>query len=440
MQQVLTQPQTVVRIKDLCAPNFREFWEDNSYNKILKGGRSSTKSSNISLRLVTEFLEDPLANVVCLRKVAKYLSTSVYEQIKWATLKLNVYNEFTFLKSPLKIVHNKTQSAFYFFGVDDPGKIKSAKIAIGYVTDVWVEEAAEFDSKEELDIVLDTFIREELPDGKHVNTYYSYNPPRSSMNWINEWVRELEADDSYFIHHSSYYEVEKFLSKQFLEKIYKIRETDPNYYRWMYGGEVVGMGDEVYNHKLFKRIPTLPDDDKLLFADIAIDTGYSVSATTFLFIGYTAQKRSILLDTYYYSPQFQLQKKAPSDFSKDLKEFYIRNRDKWGIQVDTWTIDSADGALRNQVNKDHGIYLAPAKKKTKVKMVENVEDLLAQDRVRVLDTKANQVFMEEHRKYIWDIDTLDGREDPKVVKQDDHTCDAFQYYVANNLDKLGLRA
>jgi phage terminase large subunit len=431
--------ETIVRLSDLVAPVFIPFWKDGSYNKILKGGRSSTKSSNVSLRLVKEFLEDDLANTICFRKVAKYLSTSVYEQIKWAIYQLKVQDEFTFLKSPLKIIHNSSESAFYFFGVDDPQKIKSAKIAIGYVKDLWFEEASEFESKEELDMVTDTFIREELPNGKSVNTYLTYNPPRNSFNWLNEWVAELQSDPNYFIHHSTYKDVEKYLSKQFLQKIYDIQKTDPNYYEWMYGGKIVGLGDEIYNYKLFKQIDQLPDDDRLLFADIAIDTGYSTSATTFLFIGYTAKRKCILLDTYYYSPEFQLQKKAPSDFSKDLDLFHKRNTERWKVNVDTWVSDSADGAIRNQVNKDFGIYLQPAKKKQKVKMIENVEDLLAQDRVRVLVTKNNEIFLDEHRKYKWDLDTI-NRDDPKVIKEYDHTCDAFQYYVNNNLDKLGLRA
>lgn len=430
--------EKVIKLSDLVAENFIPFWKDESFTKILKGGRSSTKSSNISIKMVKEFLEDDLANSICFRKVAKYLSTSVYEQIKWAIYILGVENEFTFFRSPLKIEHNRTKTAFYFYGVDDPQKIKSAKIAKGYVKDLWFEEAAEFEDKEEIDMVTDTFIRESLPDGMHVNTYLSYNPPRNQYNWLNEWVKELESDKTVYIHHSTYKEVEHFLSKQFLEKVRNIEETDPKYHSWMYMGEVIGTGDEVYNYKLFKLIDNVPNDDKILFADISIDSGYSTSATTFLFIGYTSKRKSILLDTYYYSPIFETQKKAPSDFSKDLWEFYNKNKETFKVNVDEWTSDSADGALRNQVMKDYGIFLTPSRKKQKVKMIENVEDLLAQDRVRVLRTKNNQIFMEEHKRYKWDEETLQ-RDDPKVIKENDHTCDAFQYYVNNNLDKLGLK-
>jgi phage terminase large subunit len=428
---------TVVRLSDIVSKNFVPFWKDNSYNKILKGGRSSTKSSNISLRMVKEFLEDDMANAVCFRKVAKYLSTSVYEQIKWAIYMLKAENEFTFYKSPMKIEHH-TGSAFYFFGVDDPMKIKSAKIAVGYVKDLWFEEAAEFDGKEEIDLVADTFIREKLPDGKHVNVYFSYNPPRNPYVWINEWVDELESDTNYYIHHSTYEEVQHLLSKQMLDKILKVKITDPDYHDWMYGGKIIGFGNNVYNFKLFNIIDELPDDDRLILADIAIDTGYSTSATTFLYVGLTVKQRVILLDTYYYSPVNKVNKKAPSDFSKDLHDFTQRNVKQWGIHLDTQTVDSADGAIRNQYAKDHGIFLTPARKKDKEKMIENVEDLLALGRMYVLNTENNKIFLDEHRKYQWDEESLKTPQ-PKVVKVDDHTCDAFQYYVNNNLSKLNLK-
>lgn len=430
--------EQVVRLSDLVAKNFVPFWKDNSYYKILKGGRSSTKSSNISLRLVKEFLEDDRANVVCFRKVAKYLSSSVYEQIKWAIYQLKVEREFIFQVAPMRIIHKRSKSAFYFFGVDDPLKIKSAKIAVGYVTDLWFEEAAEFDDVKEIDTVTDTFIREDLPDNKHVSVYFSYNPPRNPYNWINEWVQTLEGNKDYFIHHSTYEQVKQFLSKQFLEKVAQVKANDPDYHDWNYGGKIIGLGNTVYNYSLFNQIDEVPADDRILFADIAIDSGYSVSATTFLYIGFTTKQRSIVLDTYYYSPVDRVKKKAPSDFSKDLNDFIKRNKDKWNLNIDTKTIDSAEGALRNQYDKDYGEYLQPARKKQKVKMIENVEDLLAQGRVYVLNTENNLIFLDEHKKYQWDEKTL-RTANPEVVKENDHTCDAFQYYVNNNLSKLNLK-
>lgn len=427
-----------INIMDLINRNFYSFWLNDKPNSILSGGRSSMKSSVISLKLVTDFLEDPLGNVVCLRKVGKYLSTSVYEQIKWAIYMLGVEGEFTFGKSPLTIKHKGTGTAFCFYGVDDPLKLKSAKIAKGYVMALWFEELAEFAGVEDVDTVEDTFIREDLGD-KEVKVYYSYNPPRNPYDWVNEWKDSKSNDPDYFLHHSTYLEDEKgFLSKQLIRKIENYKENDIDYWRWMYSGEVIGLGDMVYNMNHFRWIEELPNDDDLLLIDIAIDSGYQVSATTFTAYGLTKRGNVILLDTYYYSPANKSIKKAPSEFSSELNEFVTNISNKYKRNIDKETIDSAEGALRAQYFKDYGRRLHPIAKKKKVNMIENVQDLLAQGRFFMLKNKNNQIFYEEHKKYQWDADTLE-RDDPKVVKDDDHTCDAFQYYVNDNLQKLRLK-
>ncbi|MGP8315515.1 PBSX family phage terminase large subunit [Bacillus subtilis] len=427
-----------IKITDLMNKNFYSFWLNERPKSILSGGRSSMKSSVISLKLVIDFLDDPQGNVICLRKVAKYLSTSVYEQIKWAIYMLGVEDEFFFGKSPLKIEHKETKTAFYFYGVDDPQKLKSMNIAVGYIMALWFEELAEFSGVEDIDIVEDTFIRQDLGE-KEVKIYYSYNPPRNPYAWVNEWRDDKAGDDEYFLHHSTYLEDEKgFLSDQLIRKIERYKEQDEDYWRWMYSGEVIGLGDMVYNMNHFQEIDQLPEDDGLILIDIAIDTGHQVSATTYLAFGLTKKQNVILLDTYYYSPENKVVKKAPSELSTELKEWMDKISQEYNKYFDKQTIDSAEGALRNQFFKDYGIRLHPVAKKKKIDMIDNVQDLLAQGRFFVLKTESNQIFLTEHRKYQWDADTLQS-DDPKIIKIDDHTCDAFQYYVNDNLQKLGLK-
>jgi len=430
--------EKVVRISDLINPNFYPVWKTDKPNVVLSGGRSSMKSSVISLKLVKDFLSDDQGNVICLRKVGKYLSTSCYEQIKWAIYMLGVENEFYFGKSPLKITHRRTKTAFYFYGVDDPMKLKSTIIAVGYVMALWFEELAEFDGVEDIDTVEDTFIRQDL-DGKEVRVYYSYNPPRNPYDWVNEWRDGKANDPDYFLHHSTYLEDEKgFLSAQLLRKIENYKENDYDYWRWMYAGEIIGLGDMVYNMNHFHPLQELPSDDDILFIDTATDTGHQVSATTHLAFALTKKQNVILLDTWYYSPENKANKKAPSELSQDFYEWLQVLRQEYNKPIDMMTIDSAEGALRNQVFKDYSIRLHPIPKKRKVDMIDNVHDLLAQGRFFYLDTENNKIFIEEHKKYQWDPDALQS-DDPKVVKEDDHTVDAFQYYVNDNLRKLGLK-
>jgi len=427
-----------VNITDLINKNFFSFWLNEKPHAILSGGRSSMKSSVISLKLVIDFLEDDDGNVVCLRKVAKYLSGSVYEQIKWAIYMLGAQDEFTFGKSPLVIMHKRTETGFYFAGVDDPMKLKGMNIARGYYMALWFEELAEFSGTEDIDIVEDTFIRQDLGD-KEVKVYYSYNPPRNPYSWVNEWKDGKASDDEYFLHHSTYMEDEKgFLSKQMIRKIDAYKENDEDYWKWMYAGLVIGMGDNVYNINLFQPLEELPANDPVIMIDTATDTGHQVSATTHGAFALTAKHDVILLDTYYYSPEGKVVKKAPSELSKEFHEWLDEVKNKFQRPIDMMTIDSAEGALRNQVYKDYSIRLHPIAKSTKIDMIDNVHDLLAQGRFYYLDTPNNRVFIEEHKKFAWDADSLRTAK-PKVIEIDDHTADMFIYYVNDNLRKLGFK-
>lgn len=429
-----------INIVDEINPNFYSFWHDNHDYKVLSGGRSSLKSSAISLKLLLRFLNNPKGNTVCLRKVANTLRTSVYEQIKWAIYKLGVENEFSFGLQPLRITHKKTGTAFYFFGVDDPLKLKGAKIAQGYVMDLWFEELAEFSGPQDIDVVEDTFIREAVAE--NVKVFYAFNPPQSPKHWVNVWRESKKEDDSYFLHHSTYLEDTKgFISKQMIKKIERYKVNDFEYYRFMYLGEAVGIGNNVYNFELFQKIKGLPQGTKLTGLYYSIDTGHQVSATTALCIGLDNKSNVYVLDTYYYSPANKANKKAPSELAADINAFIKKTAATYkGVPIKMRTIDSAEGGLRNQYKKDYGQRLHGVNKAMKKKdMIDLVVDLLAQGRVYVLEIPANAVFISEHEGYAYDEKSVERNpENPGVIKVDDHTCDAFQYFCIDNKKVLKL--
>ena len=427
-----------IYLYDHINPTFDSVLDSGKSHIVLKGGRSSTKSSVISLDLLCDFLGDPNGNVVCLRKVGKYLSTSVYEQIKWAILTLGFENAFVFGKQPMQLTHKETGTGFYFYGVDDPQKLKSAKIAKGYVMALWFEELAEFSGVEDIDLVEDTYIRENIGD-KDVKVYFSYNPPRNPYSWVNEWAEKKAKDSSYMIHHSTYLDDEKgFISAQLLNKIAEYKQNDFDYYRWMYLGEVIGMGDNVYNMALFHPWQSIPEGEHIRGLYYAVDTGHQVSATTCLCLGLMLSGKVCLLDTYYYSPAGKLNKKAPSQLSKDLYQFIERTSGQYPAPIANRTIDSAEGGIRNQYWLDYSLRWNPVPKGKKVDMIDTVHDLLAQGRFFYLDLPSNQIFIEEHKQYSWDAKTMETA-NPDVLKVNDHTCDAFQYFVMDNAPVLGLR-
>lgn len=432
--------QINVDVNAMICPHFDSVLYDSSLNKVLKGGRGSTKSSVISLQLVMDFLKDNNANVLVLRKVANTIELSVYEQIKWAIYMLHVDSLFEFKKSPYRIVDKRNGTAFYFSGVDDPQKLKSMIIAKGYVRYLWFEELAEFDSWQEVDTVRASFTRKNLPPGAHVVTYYSYNPPKNPYDWINEWVAQREGMPNWFVDHSTYQDVTlpNILSEDYIDEINTVKANDVDYYRWMYLGEVVGLGTNVYNMDNFNPIDKLPADDYITNLYYSVDSGHEVSATTCGAYGLTRKGNLILLDTYYYSPQGKTHKKPPSELSRDLKEFIDKVTNWIGKQPTRLTMDSAEGALDNQFYNDFGIRWHKVRKLKKVDMIDRVQDLLAQGRFFYLKRPENEIFIKEHEKYQWDEKTLQS-DDPKVIKEDDHTCDMFQYVVRDNERDLGLK-
>lgn len=135
-----------------------------------------------------------------------------------------------------------------------------------------------------------------------------------------------------------------------------------------------------------------------------------------------SQLKVILLDTWYYSPAGQIVKKAPSQLSQDINSFINRIVDKYKVPVLQYTIDSAEGALRNQMYLDFAIRWHPVAKLKKVTMIDSFQSLLAQGRFYYLNTENNKIFVEEHKMYRWDEKTIKS-DNPNVIKEDDHTCD-----------------
>lgn len=432
---------TEIRLSRMINPHFYPLWKTDKPYIIAKGGRGSFKSSVISLRLVTRVKHwtqlGKRVSVICVRENASYLHDSVYNQIRWALSMLDLDGEYSFYKSPLRITHKRTGSTFYFYGGDDPMKLKSN--IVDNVIAVWYEEAANFKSQDVFDQANPTFIRQKPSYLDHVTVYYSYNPPKNPYDWINEWIAQREKDPDCLVDTSTYLDDELgFTTDQQLKMIEQYKANDYDYYRWLYLGEVVGLGTNVYNMDNFQALAELPDDDYITDVFYSVDTGHEVSATTCGAYGVTKQGDVILLDTYYYSPQGKARKKPPSELSKDLKAFIDRVTEWIGKAPTRMTIDSAEGALDNQFYNDYGIHWHKVAKLKKVDMIDRVQDLLAQGRFYYLKRPENEIFIAEHRKYQWDENTLQS-DDPKVIKEDDHTCDSFMYLCVDNDRFLGLK-
>lgn len=433
-----------IKTSQLINPHFHNLWRTLCQEIIAKGGRGSFKSSVISLWLVNAMMKQAIkgrkANVVCVMANANGLHDSIYSQILWAIEKLHLSNKFRTYKSPLKIEHIKTGSTFYFYGADNPDKLKSN--TVGNIVGLWYEEIANMKSPEVFDTGNPTFVRHKSPYVDFVRIFYSYNPPKNPYDWVNEWLEKKAKEDNCFIDHSTYLDDELgFTNQQQLDIIEQYKRNDPDYYRWLYLGEIVGLGTSIYDMDLFHKIDSLdelPDNDHIVMLKFSADVGHSVSATTVGCYGITYQRRVVVLDTYYYSPQGKSNKKSPSDLAPEIYEFVNRMSAKYPYYIDGMIMDSAEQALRNEYHKRYGVDWKNVRKLKNVDMVDRVQNVLAQGKVFYLPTENNeQYFIKEHQKYQWDERTIRS-DKPEVIKVDDHTVDQFKYLVRESEDELGV--
>lgn len=242
-----------INLANCLAPHFKEPLKDVFNHKhthyMFKGGRGSTKSSAISTAIPLLLIKNPDCHAVICRKVAQTLKGSVYNQIQWSIQKLGLSHLFKVYKSPLKIVYETTGQEIIFLGCDDPTKAKGITVPFGRIGICWFEEIDQFNGMEEIRSMIQSFIRK---DGDNW-IFYSFNPPKSKNNWVNE-EQLIERSDR-LIHHSDYRTVpKKWLGEQFIIEAEHLKETKEMAYRHEYLGEVTGTGGNVFDNVTIRKI------------------------------------------------------------------------------------------------------------------------------------------------------------------------------------------
>lgn len=242
-----------ISLSELIGPSFYDVHNTiktgSIHELVAKGGRGSLKSSTISLELVQMLLKHPQCHAVVLRKYGNTLRTSVYAQVCWAIAELGLSAYFTCTVSPMQAVFKPTGQRILFFGLDDPGKLKSLKVPFGYVGMAWFEELDQFAGREEVRNVEQSLFR----GGPFSFSFKSFNPPPTARNWANQYA--LEQRDGKLVHHSTYREAPPaWLGPRFLADADYLAHINRTAYRNEYLGEAVGSGTQVFENLRLERI------------------------------------------------------------------------------------------------------------------------------------------------------------------------------------------
>lgn len=243
----LNNSEAVTRLTDIIAPSFYPvFWDvmegrHTYYDEY--GGRGSTKSSFIGVMIPLGVMQDPAANAVIFRKVGNTIGTSVYEQVLWGLNVLGVRDQWKCTTSPYKMTYKPTGQVILFRGLDKAKKMKSIKVANGYLKYLWFEELDEFAGEEEIRSVQQSVMR----GGSKFVVFKSFNPPISRSNWANQYVAKPRRDS--LRHKSCYLDVPPdWLGQQFFDDADALKETNERAYEHEYLGNAVGTGGEVFDN------------------------------------------------------------------------------------------------------------------------------------------------------------------------------------------------
>lgn len=406
-----------IKLSEVVTPAFYDFWRAAGSKKylryVLKGGRGSGKSTHIALRLIYDMMKYPVTTL-CVRKVARTLEESVFEQLKEAIALLNVEDYWRVMKSPLQLIYVPRGNKIIFRGADDPLKLKSLKVSKFPVAFLWIEELAEFKTEEEVSIIENTVMRGELPKGLHYAFYYSYNPPKRRLSWVNQKYETRFLPANTYVHHSTYLD-NPYISKVFIAEAEEVKKKNPQKYEWEYLGKPIGSGIVPFNNLVFRKIT---DDELKRFDNIrqGIDWGYGVDPFAFVRWHYDKTRRRIYAIDEIYGVKLSNREVAEQIKKKGYNDILI-------------IADSAEPKSIDEL-KQYGIRIRGAKKgpgsvEYGEKWLDDLEEI-------VIDPQRTPNIAREFESIDYQTDQ-DGNPKPKLEDVNNHTIDATRYAFENDM-------
>lgn len=278
---------------ELIPPHFSDVYRDilkrGHSEYMLAGGRGSAKSSFVAKVIPVLMLENPDLNVVVVRKVANTLRTSVYNTVIWAIAELGLGDEFNSKVSPMEITRIATGQSIYFFGLDDPLKLKSFRPRTGYCGVVWFEEFDQYAGMEEIRSVRQSVLR----GGDEGITFMTFNPPNSRTNFAN--IEAERGGPGRLVSRTTYLTVPReWLGEEFLAEAELLKEQNPTAYEHEYMGIPNGNGGMVFENVVAEEIT---DEQAAKFDHIynGIDWGWFPDPWAFNQMHFDAARRILYI-------------------------------------------------------------------------------------------------------------------------------------------------
>ena len=407
---------------------------------ILKGGRNTTKSAVAvicGLIFVMKYQCSALMVVEHSNKATERLSKNI---LKYMNI-LGIRDRFLYRKKPDKFILLDAQGRPTIHQIDitgamDPDDIKSMTTEDGGYSYVFLEEAGNFKSKQDIDNIFSTAMRGDT--GQHIFVM-AYNPPFSTNNHLNKEYGDapcgiqLGFDSNYYyktetveldgeppfcykvlIHHSTYLDVYKehpeWLGGETVLGEYELqRKSNKRAWEWDKLGKVVGT-----DAKVFWNVHIWKYDSSKNYPEI--DRGLDCSnggPDPWAYGGWYYDRQNA--DLYCLDEWI-----GNGDTSMEGVASNIKRLNKYNCN---FYIDSAVPTFRRLLN-NQGLNALPAKK-GRDSVIAGVMWLQSLNHIYI-DPKRCPVTFSEFSNYEFEIDK-ENNITSNLVDKDNHTIDACRY-------------
>ena len=222
-------------LPEVVGRGYGTFWNFRGRYRVCKGSRASKKSKTMALWLVTSIMQYPQANALVVRKVFRTLKDSCFTELKWAIRRLEVDAWWEIKESPLEMTYRPTGQKIYFRGLDDPLKVTSITVEVGYLCWLWIEEAYEIMKEADFDMINES-IRGAIPPetGLFKQVTLTFNP-WNEHHWIK--ARFFDSPSPDVLAMTTNYQCNEWLDEADLRVFEDMKQRNPRRYR------VAGLGD-----------------------------------------------------------------------------------------------------------------------------------------------------------------------------------------------------
>lgn len=427
----------IVDLTKVVGKRYATFWNYKGRYRIVKGGRGSKKSYTTALWFISNIMKLKDSNLLVVRKVFDTHRGSTFAQLKTAMKRLKVTHLWKCTTSPMEMTYLPTGQKIIFRGLDDPLKITSVTVEIGYLCWAWFEEMYQVENEDDFNKI-DMSIRGAIPKHLFKQITCTFNP-WSETHWLNDRFfkggvenREDLINKGLVIHKNTddvLAMTTNFRANEFLD------EADLNVFRTMElenpkRFEVEGNGNwGICEGTVFYRWEIREFNVNELIKSgrfetcLGLDFGFTNDPTAFIASLVDVENKEIYVFDEHYEKGM---------FNEDI----VKMIEYKGFAKSKITADSAEEKSIKWM-KRNGLPRIRSSVKGPDSIIYGIQYLQGY-KVYILPKCKN--FIVEIKNYIWDTDKKTGKSINKPIDNYNHLLDAWRYSVEELATKGKIKA